>query len=106
VFDVTQNPFVYGEVVPASAFVDRVAELDRLLQKDLRLAIQVDVTATPRHDNGAQIADGVGLLGVVERRAPQVQKFAGQGPDPEQALIPDASGDEDPQTQGDQSAEP
>src|SRR4029077_9709067 len=29
-FDVTQNPFVYGEVVPASAFVDRVAELDRL----------------------------------------------------------------------------
>ena len=25
-----QNPFVYGEVVPASAFVDRVDELDRL----------------------------------------------------------------------------
>jgi type III restriction enzyme len=25
----------------------------QLLQKDLRLAIQVDVTATPRHDNGA-----------------------------------------------------
>ena len=25
------NPFVYGEVVPASAFVDRVAELDRLV---------------------------------------------------------------------------
>jgi uncharacterized protein len=30
VFDVTQNPFVYGEVVPPSAFVNRVAELDRL----------------------------------------------------------------------------
>ena len=30
-FDVTQNPFVYGEVVPAAAFVDRVAELDRLV---------------------------------------------------------------------------
>ena len=29
-FDVTQNPFVYGEVVPPSAFVNRVAELDRL----------------------------------------------------------------------------
>src|SRR5207244_8049956 len=28
---VMQNPFVYGEVVPASAFVDRVAELDRLV---------------------------------------------------------------------------
>lgn len=25
----------------------------RLLQKDLRLSIQIDVTATPRHDNGA-----------------------------------------------------
>jgi uncharacterized protein len=30
VFDVTRNPFVYGEVVPASAFVDRVDELRRL----------------------------------------------------------------------------
>src|ERR1700682_3019278 len=26
-----QNPFVYGEVVPAAAFVDRVIELDRLV---------------------------------------------------------------------------
>src|SRR6202171_1023275 len=26
-----QNPFVYGEVVPAAAFVDRVAELDRIV---------------------------------------------------------------------------
>ena len=26
-----QNPFVYGEVVPAAAFVNRVAELDRLI---------------------------------------------------------------------------
>src|SRR5882762_9177913 len=26
-----QNPFVYGEVVPAAAFVDRVDELDRLV---------------------------------------------------------------------------
>src|SRR5688572_13350504 len=25
------NPFVYGEVVPAAAFVDRIAELDRLV---------------------------------------------------------------------------
>src|SRR5687768_5997685 len=28
---VMQNPFVYGEVVPAAAFVDRVVELDRLI---------------------------------------------------------------------------
>ena len=27
------NPFVYGEVVPAQAFVNRVAELDRLVQE-------------------------------------------------------------------------
>jgi hypothetical protein len=27
----SQNPFVYGEVVPATAFVDRVDELDRLV---------------------------------------------------------------------------
>jgi len=26
-----QNPFVYGEVVPAAAFADRVLELDRLV---------------------------------------------------------------------------
>src|SRR5438132_11952695 len=26
-----QNPFVYGEVVPATAFADRVLELDRLV---------------------------------------------------------------------------
>ena len=26
-----QNPFVYGEVVPAAAFVDRVVELNRLV---------------------------------------------------------------------------
>ena len=29
-FDVTRNPFVYGEVVPAAAFIDRVVELERL----------------------------------------------------------------------------
>ena len=26
------NPFVYGEVVPRSAFVDREAEIDRLMR--------------------------------------------------------------------------
>ena len=26
-----RNPFVYGEVVPTSAFVDRAAELERLV---------------------------------------------------------------------------
>jgi len=31
VSDVTGNPFVYGEVVPAAAFADRIDELDRLV---------------------------------------------------------------------------
>jgi len=31
VADVTSNPFVYGEVVPAASFVDRIAELERLV---------------------------------------------------------------------------
>ena len=40
------NPFVYGEVVPAAAFVDRVAELDRLT-RDL-LAGQKVFLISPR----------------------------------------------------------
>ena len=28
-----QNPFVYGEVVPGESFVDREAELDRLVKR-------------------------------------------------------------------------
>jgi hypothetical protein len=31
VTDVTDNPFVYGEVVPAAAFADRIDELERLV---------------------------------------------------------------------------
>src|SRR5206468_3992017 len=30
-YTVVPNPFVYGEVVPAAAFVDRVEELERLV---------------------------------------------------------------------------
>jgi uncharacterized protein len=40
------NPFVYGEVVPASAFVDRETELDRLT-RDL-LAGQKVFLISPR----------------------------------------------------------
>jgi hypothetical protein len=35
-----QNPFVYGEVVPGNAFVDREVELDRLVN-DLGAAQKV-----------------------------------------------------------------
>jgi type III restriction enzyme len=38
----------------------------RLLQKDLKLAIQVDVTATPRHDNGAIFVQTVSDYPLVE----------------------------------------
>jgi len=48
VFDVTQNPFVYGEVVPPSAFVDRVAELDRLV-RDLAAGQKVFLISPRRY---------------------------------------------------------
>ena len=38
----------------------------RLLQKDLRLAIQIDVTATPRHNNGAIFVQTVSDYPLVE----------------------------------------
>jgi type III restriction enzyme len=46
----------------------------RLLQKDLRLAIQVDVTATPRHNNGAIFAQTVSDYPLVEAIAQNVVK--------------------------------
>ena len=38
----------------------------RMLQKDCRLALQIDVTATPRHDNGAIFAQTVSDYPLVE----------------------------------------
>lgn len=46
----------------------------RLLQKDLRLALQVDVTATPRHDNGAIFVQTVSDYPLVEAIAQNVVK--------------------------------
>ena len=43
----------------------------RLLQKDRRLALQVDVTATPRHDNGAIFVQTVSDYPLVEAIAPE-----------------------------------
>jgi hypothetical protein len=54
VFDVTQNPFVYGEVVPAAAFVDRVAELDRLVA-DLTAAQKVFLISPRRYGKSSLI---------------------------------------------------
>jgi uncharacterized protein len=54
VFDVTQNPFVYGEVVPAAAFVDRVAELDHLV-RDLAAGQKVFLISPRRYGKSSLI---------------------------------------------------
>ena len=53
-FDVTQNPFVYGEVVPAAAFVDRVVELERLVG-DLAAAQKVFLISPRRYGKSSLI---------------------------------------------------
>ena len=53
-FDVTENPFVYGEVVPASAFVDRVDELNRLV-RDLAAAQKVFLISPRRYGKSSLI---------------------------------------------------
>lgn len=53
-FDVTENPFVYGEVVPAAAFVDRVTELDRLV-RDLAAAQKVFLISPRRYGKSSLI---------------------------------------------------
>jgi len=54
VSDVTQNPFVYGEVVPAAAFVDRVDELARLV-RDLEAAQKVFLISPRRYGKSSLI---------------------------------------------------
>jgi hypothetical protein len=49
-----QNPFVYGEVVPAAAFVDRVAELDRLVA-DLAAAQKVFLISPRRYGKSSLV---------------------------------------------------
>src|SRR2546427_4783852 len=49
-----ENPFVYGEVVPAAAFVDRVAELDRLVG-DLAAAQKVLLISPRRYGKSSLI---------------------------------------------------
>ena len=46
----------------------------QMLQKDLRLSIQVDVTATPRHENGAMFVQTVSDYPLVEAIAQDVVK--------------------------------
>lgn len=49
-----QNPFVYGEVVPASAFVNRVVELDRLIE-DLASSQKIFLISPRRYGKSSLI---------------------------------------------------
>jgi hypothetical protein len=53
-FHVTANPFVYGEVVPAASFVDRVAELERLVG-DLAASQKVFLISPRRYGKSSLI---------------------------------------------------
>ena len=60
---------------PRMAWFQSIQDIHhRLLQKDLRLALQVDVTATPRHDNGAIFVQTVSDYPLVEAIAQNVVK--------------------------------
>jgi hypothetical protein len=59
--DVTDNPFVYGEVVPAAAFVDRIAELDRLIG-DLAAGQKVFLISPRRYGKSSLIRRALASL--------------------------------------------
>jgi hypothetical protein len=56
-----QNPFVYGEVVPAAAFVDRVVELDRLVA-DLAAAQKVFLISPRRYGKSSLIRHALAAM--------------------------------------------
>jgi hypothetical protein len=61
VFDVTDNPFVYGEVVPASAFVNRIHELERLV-RDLSAAQKVFLISPRRYGKSSLISRALAAM--------------------------------------------
>ena len=56
------NPFVYGEVVPASAFVDREAELDRLVS-DLRDGQKIFLISPRRYGKSSLVRQALRSAG-------------------------------------------
>jgi hypothetical protein len=56
-----QNPFVYGEIVPDDAFVDREAELDRLVE-DLDATQKVFLISPRRYGKSSLIRRALGTL--------------------------------------------
>ena len=69
-FDVTRNPFVYGEVVPAAAFIDRVTELERLTG-DLTDGQKVFLISPRRYGKSSLIRQALAAMG--RRRALTVE---------------------------------
>lgn len=57
----TNNPFVYGEVVPRAAFIDREVELDRLLG-DLADGQKVFLISPRRYDKSSLIRQALTIL--------------------------------------------
>src|SRR5262245_58000701 len=56
-----QNPFVYGEIVPDDAFVDREAELDRLVE-DLGSAQKVFLISPRRYGKSSLVRQALRAL--------------------------------------------
>src|SRR5436190_20009512 len=56
-----QNPFVYGEVVPTAAFVDRVDELDRLIG-DLAAAQKIFLISPRRYGKSSLIRQALAAM--------------------------------------------
>src|SRR3954468_14941977 len=56
-----ENPFVYGEVVPSSAFIDRVVELDRLV-RDLGEAQKVFLISPRRYGKSSLIRQALSTM--------------------------------------------
>jgi uncharacterized protein len=61
VFDVMENPFFYGEVVPAPAFINRVAELDRLIA-DLSAGQKVFLISPRRYGKSSLIRQALAAM--------------------------------------------
>src|SRR3954470_22754005 len=59
--NVMQNPFVYGEVVPVAAFVNRVAELDRLVG-DLAAGQKVFLISPRRYGKSSLIRHALAAM--------------------------------------------
>ena len=55
------NPFVYGEIVPASAFVDREAELERLTT-DLADGQKVFLISPRRYGKSSLVRQALAVL--------------------------------------------